>query len=151
MTGRLDHIGIFVDSLDEAIPFYRTLIGGGAPTVREVPELGLRLAFFTDQGGCPIELVEASGETEMKHGDVVVALEVDDLEAEIARLKAAGIKAHHQRPAENLPLSRGWITKGGGHGTIVELCPRGEVARFVGAGIGRTPGGSAGIARGNAA
>jgi catechol 2,3-dioxygenase-like lactoylglutathione lyase family enzyme len=131
MTGRLDHIGIFVDSLEEAIPFYQTVIGRGAPIIREVPELGLRLAFFHDQGGLPIELVESSGKTEMKHGDVVVALEVDDLEGEIARLKAAGIKAHHQKPTANLPLSRGWITKGDGHGTIVELCPKGEVSRFV--------------------
>lgn len=135
MTGRLDHIGIFVDSLEKAIPFYQTVIGRGAPIIRDVPELGLRLAFFHDQGGLPIELVETSGKSEMKHGDVVVALEVDDLEGEIARLKAAGIKAYHQKPTENLPLSRGWITKGDGHGTIVELCPKGEVAQFA---LGKT-------------
>lgn len=131
MTGKLDHIGIFVESLDKAIPFYRTLIGQGDPTIREVPELGLRLAFFTRQGGEIVELVEASGKTEMKHGDVVVAFEVDDLDAEIARLKEAGVKAYHQKPTANLPLARGWIAKGDGHGTIIELCPRGEVARFV--------------------
>lgn len=133
MTGRLDHIGIFVDSLEKAIPFYEAVIGQGAPVIREVPELGLRLAFFTRQGGEIVELVEASGKSEMKHGDVVVAFEVDDLEAEIARLKAAGIKAYHQKPTENLPLHRGWITKGDGHGTIIELCPKGEVSRFVAA------------------
>ena len=131
MSGRLDHIGIFVDSLEKAIPFYQTVIGGGAPVIRQVPELQLRLAFFHGQGGLLIELVETTGKSEMKHGDVVVALEVDDLEAEIARLKAAGIKAYHQKPTENLPLHRGWITKGDGHGTIVELCPKGEVSRFV--------------------
>ena len=131
MTGKLDHIGIFVDSLDKAIPFYVTLIGQGQPVIRDVPELGLRLAFFHSQGGPIVELVEASGKSEMKHGDLVVAFEVDDLEAEIARLKAQGIKAYHQKPTENLPLSRGWITKGDGHGTIIELCPKGEVARFV--------------------
>lgn len=131
MTGRLDHIGVFVDDLDRAIPFYATLIGQGGPVIREVPELGLRLAFFAGQGGVIIELVEASGKSEMKHGDVVVALEVDDLENEIARLKQAGIKAYHQKPTKNLPLHRGWITKGDGHGTIIELCPKGEVARLV--------------------
>lgn len=130
MPGKLDHIGIFVENIDRAVPFYEALIGG-APVMREVPELGLRLAFFTHQGGEIIELVEASGRTEMKHGDVVVALEVDDLEAEIARLKTVGIKAYHQKPTENLPLHRGWITKGDGHGTIIELCPKGEVARFL--------------------
>lgn len=131
MTGKLDHIGIFVESLDKALPFYETIIGQGAPVIKEVPELGLRLAFFHKQGGLLIELVETTGKSEMKQGDVVVALEVEDLEAEIARLKAAGIKAYHQKPTENLPLHRGWITKGDGHGTIVELCPKGEVARFV--------------------
>lgn len=131
MTGKLDHIGIFVDSLEKAMPFYMAVIGRGTPIIREVPELGLRLAFFHDQGGLPIELVEASGKTEMKHGDVVVALEVDDLEGEIARLKAAGIKVYHQKPTENLPLARGWITKADGAGTIVELCPKCGVSRFI--------------------
>ena len=131
MAGALDHIGIFVADLDTAIPFYRSLIGQGDPVLREVPELGLRLAFFTNQGGLAIELVESSGKSEMRPGDVVVALEVDDLEAEIARLRDQGIRAYHQKPTENLPLHRGWITKGDGHGTIIELCPKGDVARFV--------------------
>ena len=130
MTGKLDHVGIVVDSLDAAIPFYEAVIGQGPPIIRVIPELGLRLAFFARQGGELIELVEASGKTELKPGDVVVALEVDDLEAEIARLKAAGIHVYHQKPTENLPLHRGWITKGDGRGTVIELVPKGEVALF---------------------
>lgn len=133
MSGPLDHIGIVVASLDDAIPFYRTLIGHGDPVIHSVPELGLRLAFFHRQGGLLIELVEASGRTELNPGDVVVALEVDDLAGEIARLRAAGITAYHQRPTENLPLERGWITKSDARGTVIELCPKGEVRRFVGA------------------
>lgn len=131
MTGPLDHIGIFVDDLDAAIGFYCRLLGAAAPVVREVPELKLRLAFFVQQGGAIIELVESRGRSELRHGDVVVALEVEDLDAEIARLTAAGIKVHDQPPTDNLPLRRGWITKDGGHGTIIELCPKGAVARFV--------------------
>ena len=127
----LDHIGIFVTSLDEAIPFYRTVLNTGEPILRDVPELGLRLAFFADLGGTVIELVETSGKTEMVQGDVVVALEVEDLDAEIARLKAEGIRVYDQKPTENLPLRRGWMTKGDGMNTIIELCPKGEVARFV--------------------
>lgn len=130
MANPLDHIGLFVDRLEDAIPFYRQLFGHD-PVIREVPELGLRLAFFTRQGGLAIELVESRGPTEMRHGDVVVALEVEDLDAEIARLRAEGITVHHQKPTRSLPLHRGWITKGDGHGTIIELCPRGEVARFI--------------------
>jgi catechol 2,3-dioxygenase-like lactoylglutathione lyase family enzyme len=127
----LDHIGIFVTSLDDAVPFYRKVLNAADPIVREVPELGLRLAFFADGGGTIIELVEASGKTEMLQGDVVVALEVEDLDAEIARLKAQGIRVHDQKPTANLPLRRGWMTKREGLNTIIELCPKGEVARFV--------------------
>lgn len=131
MSGKLDHIGIFVTSLDQAIPFYAKIIGSAAPIIREVPELGLRLAFFTGQGGAIIELVEASGKSEMVQGDVVVAIEVDDLDAEIARLAAEGIKVYDQKPTRNLPLRRGWMTKRDGMNTIIELCPKGEVERFV--------------------
>jgi predicted enzyme related to lactoylglutathione lyase len=131
MPNALDHIGIFVDDLDAALPVYATLVGIEHHVLREVPELGLRLAFFRDQGGAIIELVEARGRSELRHGDVVVALEVTDLDAEIARLAAAGIHVHDQPATETLPLRRGWITKGGGHGTIIELCPKGAVARFV--------------------
>lgn len=131
MIGTLDHIGIFVDDLETAIPFYERLLGLAAPVVRVVPELRLRLAFFLPAQGPILELVEARGRTELRHGDVVVALEVDDLDAEIARLSAAGIVVHDQPPTEHLPLRRGWITKGGAHGTIIELCPKGAVARFV--------------------
>lgn len=131
MAGALDHIGIVVDDLDAAIPFYAALLGAGEPVIRAVPELGLRLAFFTRQGGLPVELVETRGRTELRHGDVVVALEVDDLGAEIARLAAAGIRCYHQKATETLPLERGWVTKGDGRGTVIELCPKGAVARFV--------------------
>jgi catechol 2,3-dioxygenase-like lactoylglutathione lyase family enzyme len=127
----LDHIGIIVNSLDAAVPFYRKLLNTGEPIERRVPELGLRLAFFTDLGGAIIELVEASGKTELAQGDVVVALEVEDLDAEIARLRGEGMTVYDQKPTENLPLRRGWMTKSDGMNTIIELCPKGEVARFV--------------------
>lgn len=132
MAGALDHIGIVVDDLEAAIAFYARLLDC-EPVIRAVPELGLRLAFFTRQGGLPLELVEVRGRTELTYGDVVVALEVDDIAAEIARLAAAGIRCHHQKPTENLPLERGWVTKGDAHGTVIELCRKGDVVRFAAA------------------
>jgi len=130
MPTQLDHIGIFVPKLEEAIAFYSKTVGLGEPIIREIPELQLRLAFF-DNGGTIVELVEASGKTELNPGDVVVAVEVDDLDEAIAHYRAQGVKVYDQAPTPNLPLRRGWVTKANGHGTIIELCPRGEVARFV--------------------
>lgn len=131
MSGKLDHIGIFVERLEDAIPFYQTLINHGPPAICEVPEVGLRLAFFANQGGAIIELIEATAALGMSHGETIVSLEVEDLAAEIARLRDAGIDIQHRLPSEALPLDRGWITKEGGHRTIIELVPRGEVQRFI--------------------
>ena len=126
----LDHIAIFVADMDEGIAFYRTLLGGD-PIIARVPELGIACAFFTDGKGAPIELVSFTGKGELAHGDVVVAIEVDDLDAAFAEYRAAGLKVHDQPPTDNLPLRRGWITKKDGHGTIIELCQRGEIAAFI--------------------
>lgn len=93
--------------------------------------LWLWLAFFDNTAERIIELVEALGKAELQPGDVVVALEVEDLDAAIAQYRTRGLKAHDQPPIPNLPLRRGWITKGGGHGTVTELCQRGKVAAFV--------------------
>lgn len=130
MPAQLDHIGIIVAKLEDALAFYRDTVGLGEPIIREIPELKLRLGFF-DNRGTIIELVEASGKTDMVPGDVVVAIEVDDLDEAIAKYRAAGLKVYDQPPTPNLPLRRGWVPKGGVHGSVIELCPRGEVARFV--------------------
>jgi catechol 2,3-dioxygenase-like lactoylglutathione lyase family enzyme len=124
---KLSHVGILVGDLEKAIPIYKTIMGKGDPVRCDAPELGLRLAYFVGEKGDLLELVETSARTEMKHGDVIVAFEVDDVASEIARLKAQGIKAHYLKPTENMPFERGWITKSDGHGTIVELCPKGAV------------------------
>ena len=129
---KLDHIAIFVSDLEEGMAFYGETIGLGTPIVKEVPELNIRCAFFDPGDATPIiELVTFTGASELAHGDVVVALEVDDLDAALAEYRARGLRAFDQPPTENLPLRRGWITKTAGHGTIIELCPKGAVARFV--------------------
>lgn len=131
MAVKLDHIAIFVSNLEDGIAFYGDTLGLGRPIIRTVPELGLRCAFF-DMGDEPIiELVEFSGAGELAHGDVVVALEVADLDQALAEYRAKGLRVFDQPPTANLPLRRGWITKKEGHGTIIELCQPGEVARFV--------------------
>ncbi|MES2483283.1 MAG: VOC family protein [Pseudomonadota bacterium] len=132
MTNRLDHIAIFVKSLEAGIDFYRSVVGLGEPIVRAIPELQIRCAFFDPgEGGIIVELVEFSGQSDLAPGDVVVAIEVDDLDAALAHYRAKGVRAFDQPPTPNLPLRRGWVLKRDGHGTVIELCERGTVARFV--------------------
>jgi methylmalonyl-CoA/ethylmalonyl-CoA epimerase len=127
---KLDHIAIFVADLEAGCAFYGDTLGLGTPVIKSVPELGIRCAFFAEAGGTIIELVTFTGSGELAHGDVVVALEVDDLDTALAEYRAKGLRVFDQAPTENLPLRRGWITKGAGHGTIVELCQPGEVAAY---------------------
>lgn len=131
MSRRLDHIGIVVSRLEDGIDFYGRIAGLGVPVVREIPELQLRCAFFDPGEGIIVELVEFSGRGELVHGDVVVAIEVDDLDEALARFRREGVRVFDQAPTANLPIRRGWIVKKDGHGTVIELCPKGEVARFV--------------------
>lgn len=131
MARRLDHIAIVVSSLEEGVAFYRDVVGLGRPIMKAIPELKIRCAFF-DPGDCPlVELVEFSGKGDLAHGDVVVAVEVDDLDEALAHFRSQGVRAFDQPPTPNLPVRRGWVLKKDGHGTVLELCPRGEVAKFV--------------------
>lgn len=127
---KLDHIAIYVDDIAAGIAFYSDLLGGD-PVIANVPELGITCAFFAPETGPAIELVTFSGKGELRHGDVVVAIEVDDLDAALAQYRALGLKVYDQPPTENLPLRRGWIPKDKGHGTIIELCPAGAIATFI--------------------
>lgn len=131
MTSRLDHIAIIVAKLENAVAFYRDALDLGEPVLKSIPELNIRCAFFDAGDQAPIELVEFSGEGEMVHGDVVIAIEVEDLDLALTRLRAKGVRVFDQRPTDNLPIRRGWVMKGDAHGTVIELCPRGEVLRFV--------------------
>ncbi len=132
MPTRLDHVAIFVRKLEDGVDFYRSVVGLGEPIVRDIPELQIRCAFFDPGvGGTIVELVEFSGQGDLTHGDVVVAIEVDDLDAALAHFRAKGVRVFDQPPTPNLPLRRGWVLKRDGHGTVIELCMRGAVARFV--------------------
>ena len=137
MTNKLDHIAIVVKDLEAGIAFYGGVAALGTPIVKAVPEMHIRCAFFDPGDGPIIELVEVSGKSDLVHGDVVVALEVDDLDAELARFRAAGVRVFDQPATENLPLRRGWVLKKDAHGSVIELCPKGEVARFVRSAAGR--------------
>jgi len=136
VTPKLDHIAIFVAKLEDGIAFYGDIVGFGRPVVKEVPELQLRMAFFAPLDGPIVELVEFGGKGELLHGDVVVAIEVDDLDAALAHYKSKGVRVFDQKATENLPVRRGWIVKKDGHGTVIELCPRGAVERFMRSEIG---------------
>ncbi|MGE0490341.1 MAG: methylmalonyl-CoA epimerase [Vulcanimicrobiota bacterium] len=61
MVSGIDHIAIAVESLAEAVPFYRDQLGLPLKTVEEVPEQKVKVAIFT-LGASRIELLEPTAE-----------------------------------------------------------------------------------------
>ena len=57
----IEHIGIAVPSLDEAIPFYENMLGFKCFAIEEVPDQKVRTAFFK-VGQTKLELLEGTAE-----------------------------------------------------------------------------------------
>jgi len=99
MIRRIHHIGIAVDDLDAAGERYTTTLGIEPGGPEEVPQARTIVQFFP-VGESRLELLGPMGEDSpvAKHlqrrgpGVHHICLEVDDLPAEVARLRAAGME-----------------------------------------------------------
>lgn len=130
MVKKINHIGIAVNSIEESAPLYRDVYGMHDEGVEVVEEQKVKVAFF-GIGESRIELLEPTSEDSpvakfiAKNGPGVhhIAYEVEDVCAEIERLKAEGIRlidevprcgAHHTQIAFLHPKSSG--------GVLTEMC-----------------------------
>lgn len=130
MLTKINHIGIAVTSIEEALPLYRDSLGMNFAGTEEVPSQLVKVAFLC-VGESKIELLEpTSPESPVakfleKNGPGVhhVAYGVEDIEAAIAKLVAKGTRmidsvprngAHGARIAFIHPKSSG--------GVLTELC-----------------------------
>jgi methylmalonyl-CoA/ethylmalonyl-CoA epimerase len=129
MKAVLDHVGIAVRELEDALRFYRDDLGLEIDPPEEVGSQHVR-AHFIPVGPSALELLEATAPESAiarfveKRGPGLhhVALRVDDIRAAIAELKAKGVRlideeprpgAHHSLVAFLHPAST--------HGVLVEL------------------------------
>lgn len=130
MLTKINHIGVAVSSIEEALPFYRDTLGMTLSGTEEVASQLVKVAFLA-VGESKIELLEpTSPESPVakfleKNGPGVhhVAYGVPDIEAAIAKLSAGGTRmidtaprvgAHGARIAFIHPKSSG--------GVLTELC-----------------------------
>ena len=104
MTG-VDHIGIAVAKIEDALPFWRDLLGLELTGIEVVPSEKVRVAFLR-AGSARIELLEPTSPDSPiakaleKRGPGIhhVALAVDDVAARMAALKKAGCPALDEAP-----------------------------------------------------
>jgi methylmalonyl-CoA/ethylmalonyl-CoA epimerase len=100
---KIDHLGIAVKDLQEAIRAYEAL-GFAAETIHDVPTEKVRAAFLPI-GESHLELLEPTDPTsviakflEKRQGLHHVCVLVDDIEAALADLKARGVPVLDETP-----------------------------------------------------
>jgi methylmalonyl-CoA epimerase len=128
MIKKIDHIGIAVHSIEEALQAYEGALGLELADVEEVPEQAARIAFFP-VGESEIELVEpltaSSGVARFleKRGEGLhhICLEVDDIEAALQDLAAKGIRLIDKQPRQGAHGRVAFLHPKGAHGVLIEL------------------------------
>ncbi|MCX6552908.1 MAG: methylmalonyl-CoA epimerase [Acidobacteria bacterium] len=105
MKATLDHIGIAVGDLGQALAFYRDALGLDVEAPREVPTQKVR-AHFVPVGEATLELLEPTAADSpiatfiAKRGPGLhhVTLRVDDILAALARLRERGVRLIDAEP-----------------------------------------------------
>lgn len=105
MIKKVDHIGIAVRSLEQALPFYTEVLNLPLIGIEEVTSEKVRVAFIS-VGETKLELLEPTSDESAiakfieKRGEGIhhVALGVSSIEERIEDMKNKGIKMIHNQP-----------------------------------------------------
>ena len=128
---RIDHIAIVVESLDAALTVYRDVLGMTLSHVETLPEQDVKIGFLPG-GDSEIELLEpltpdsGIGRYLAKRGEGLhhICLEVDDIAATLAELKAKGAQLIDETPKQGAHGKIAFIHPKDAHGVLVELFER---------------------------
>ncbi|HVO36758.1 MAG TPA: methylmalonyl-CoA epimerase [Candidatus Acidoferrum sp.] len=104
----VDHVGVAVRNLEEAISIYRDALGFKLEGVHTLTERKVKVAFFSTGGQTQIELLEplSSDSTVGKflesHGEGIhhLAMKVNDIEAALEALKKKGVTLIDEKPKD---------------------------------------------------
>ncbi|MCK5882675.1 MAG: methylmalonyl-CoA epimerase [Bacteriovoracaceae bacterium] len=130
MIKKIDHLGIAVKSLDDAIPFYEQMLGKKCEKIEDVPEQKVRTAFISC-GEVLIELLEATSDESPiakfieKKGEGIhhIAYLSDDLESEMKRVEEDGIRLIDKTPRGGAgDMNIAFLHPKSTKGVLTELC-----------------------------
>ena len=127
---KVEHIGIAVKDITLSSALYESLLGVPSYKTELVSSEGVETAFFK-VGGSKIELLSATNEQSViakfieRKGEGIhhIAFEVDDIQAEMERLKAEGftlLNEHPKKGADNKLVC--FVHPKGTSGVLIELC-----------------------------
>jgi len=127
---RIEHIGIAVSNLDEAIRFYEQVLGLSCYAIEEVVDQKVKTAFFK-VGETKIELLESTdpegsiGKFIEKRGEGIhhIAFAVDNIGEALTETESKGVRLIDQAPrggAEGLQI--GFLHPKSTLGVLTEFC-----------------------------
>ncbi len=128
----IEHIGIAVNSLDEAIPYYEKTLGLKCYAVEEVADQKVKTAFFM-VGETKIELLESTdpegpiGKFLEKKGAGVhhIAFAVDDVNQSLSELDEKGVRLIDKTPRKGAEgLNIGFLHPKSTMGVLTEICAK---------------------------
>lgn len=130
MFRKIEHLGMAVESIEKSLAIYESLLGKSCYKTEIVESEFVKTAFI-HVGDSKIELLEATHPDSpiakflVKKGQGFhhVAFDVDDIEAEITRLKKEGFELIHQsakQGADNKMIA--FLHPKSTEGLLVEIC-----------------------------
>lgn len=126
----IEHIGIAVNSIAEALPYYEKVLGLNCYNIEEVADQKVKTAFFMI-GQTKIELLESTdpegpvGKFIEKKGEGIhhIAFAVENLEERLREAEAAGIRLIDSAPRNGAEgLSIAFLHPKSTFGVLTELC-----------------------------
>jgi methylmalonyl-CoA/ethylmalonyl-CoA epimerase len=126
----IEHIGIAVQNLAEAITLYESLLGTKCYAVEDVPDQKVRTAFF-QIGQTKVELLESTspdgpiGKFIEKRGEGVhhIAFAVEDVGTALREAEGNGMQLIDRQPRKGAEgLSIAFLHPKSTRGVLMELC-----------------------------
>ncbi|HWS00135.1 MAG TPA: methylmalonyl-CoA epimerase [Prolixibacteraceae bacterium] len=131
-VSKIEHIGIAVESLETAIPYYENLLGTKCYAVEEVIDQKVKTAFFL-VGETKIELLETMdpegpiGKFLEKKGPGIhhIAFAVDQVDEALAEAEKSGIQLVDKKGRKGAEgLNIGFLHPKSTFGVLTELCSK---------------------------
>ena len=131
MAKRVDHIGILVSNIDEAIRLYQDCFGAEIGKIETLSERGVKAAILSFGEGANLELLEPLPGSNMakileKRGEGLhhMTFEVDDVDKEISRLAERGMELIDKQARPGFEGMVAFVHPKSVRGVLVELCQK---------------------------
>ncbi|KMK93697.1 methylmalonyl-CoA epimerase [Rossellomorea marisflavi] len=129
---KVDHIGVAVRSIEEALPFYEGVLGIPLLKLEEVANQGVKVAFL-DAGNLKIELLEPISDQSPvsafieKRGEGLhhIAFSVETIEERIGEIMEKGVRMIDEKPKTGAGgASVAFLHPKSSMGVLYELCEK---------------------------